>query len=68
MGRAGAIACPTCSSTRTKTALGRRAQKTRDLADGGILRAHRCLDCDRLFLSVQKVVTIEADDDVELAG
>jgi len=56
VGRGGSIACPTCSSKNTKTALGRRAQTLRSLPDGGVLRAHKCLDCDRLFISIQRTV------------
>ena len=56
MGRGGAVPCPTCRSSRTKTALGRRVYRARALTDGGILRAHKCLDCERLFLTVQRVL------------
>lgn len=60
MGRGGGLPCPTCKSRRTKTARGRRAQQTREMDDGSVVRGHRCEDCGILFLSVQRPMS-EAD-------
>ena len=68
MSGVASIRCPTCRSVRTKTARGRRAQRVRNLPDGGVLRAHECLACGLLFLSVQRAVAGEAVEEVEGAA
>lgn len=64
----GSVRCPDCGSNRTKSGGTRR--RRHPLADGGILRAHRCLDCDRAFLSVQRVISdpLEAEEIEPLAS
>ena len=69
MGRGGAVPCPTCRSSATKTIMGKRASRLRRLADDSILRAHKCEDCGQAFLSRQRALTNDDAEEIEpLAG